>query len=99
MQVARGATCWTDHKLVKVKFRLDLCCYRCRTTGRPPPVAAWKFADTTLHEDCAKKVSEGLENIDCSDASSAVSVWDELWSCLVSFAIEVVGSGGCRQPN
>ena len=28
-------------------------------------------------------MSEGLKGIDCSDACSAVSVWDQLWSCLV----------------
>ena len=89
VQVARG--------LVRVKLRFDLCCSRHRTAKRPPPVAVWKFADAALREDFAKKVSEELENIDCSDASSAVSVWDQLRSCLVSSAIEVVGSGGRQQ--
>ena len=41
-------------------------------------------------------MSEGFENIDCIDARSAVSMWGQLWSCLVTSAIAVVGSGGRR---
>ena len=45
-------------------------------------------------------MSEGLQNIDCTDTScavTAVSVWDQLRSCLVSSAIEVVGFCGRRK--
>ena len=59
----------------------------------------WKFADPLVSEDFAKKVAEGLDGIDYGDACSAVSVWDQLRSCLVTSAIKVVGSGGCRQPD
>ena len=79
--------------------RFDLCCSRRRTARRPAPIAVWKFSDTALREDFATKVSEGLENIDCSDVSSAGSAWDQLQSCLVNSTIEVVGSGGRRQPD
>ena len=47
VQVMRGATCWIDQKLVRVKLRLDLCCSHHMATRRP---AVWKFADTVLHE-------------------------------------------------
>ena len=52
-----------------------------------------------VHKDFAKKVSEGLEDIDCSDVRSAVSMWDQLCSYLATSAIKVVGSDGCLQSD
>jgi len=54
------ATCWTDHKLVRAKLRIDLDC------RRPPLIAVWKFADSSIcdHEDYLRGVSDWLEGVD-----------------------------------
>ena len=45
-----GATCWTDHKLVRAKLRLDLCCTHCRNGRRPAPIDVQRFADPLIQQ-------------------------------------------------
>ena len=57
VQVMRGATCWTDHKLVRAKLRLSLCCSRCRGGRRPAPVDVQRFADSSVQQSfCGKSI-------------------------------------------
>ena len=48
VQVIRRATCWTDHKMVRAKLRLDLCCTRRWNSKRPAPIDVQRFADPLI---------------------------------------------------
>ena len=51
VQVIRGATFWTDHKLVKVKLRLALSGSCDQLDRRAPPITVWKLTDASIRED------------------------------------------------
>jgi len=99
VQVMRGATCWTDHKLVRVKLRLYLGRSRRQRDGGAPPIAVWKLADPSTREDYGKELSDRLEGVSFDDVCSAEAGWEQLRDCLVASAIKVVGCGHRRQPD
>ena len=57
VQMMRGATCWTDHKLVRAKLRLDLCCTCCRNGRRLAPIDVERFADPLIQQSFCSDVS------------------------------------------
>ena len=99
VQVMRGATFWTDHKLVRVKLRLDLRSSHGRQGRRTPPIAVWKLTDASIHEVCCRELSDRLEGVGCDDACSAEAGWEQFWDCVVTSAVKVVGCGHRCQPN
>ena len=58
VQVMCGATCWTDHKLVRVKLRLYLNCPQNWQNRKESPIAVWKLADASICEDCCRELSD-----------------------------------------
>ena len=71
VQVMRGATFWTDHKLVRVKLRLALSGSRGRQDRRVPPIAVWKLVDASIRKDYCRELSDQLEGISFDDACGA----------------------------
>ena len=99
VQVMRGATFWTDHKLVRVKLRLDLRGSRGRQGRRAPPIAVWKLTDASIREVYCRELSDRLEGVGCDDACGAEAGWEQIRDCVVTSAVKVVGCGHRRQPD
>ena len=99
VQVMCGAICWTDHKLVRGKFRLYLNCSRHRQNRKESPIAVWKLADVSIREDYCRELSDRLEGVDLDEARSAEAGWEQLRNCLVASATKVAGCGHRRQPD
>ena len=97
VQVMRGATFWTDHKLVRVKLRLDLRGSRGRQGRRAPPIAVWKLTDASVREVYCRELSDRLEGVGCDDACGAEAGWEQLRDCVVTSAVKVVCCGHRRQ--
>ena len=65
VQVMHGATCWTDHKLVrKSKLKFSLCCSCCRSGRRPAPVDVQKLGDPSVQQLFCGKAFKCLEKMD-----------------------------------
>ena len=90
----RGATCWTDHKLVRAKLRLDLCCTHRRNGRRPAPIDVERFADPLIQQSFCSDVSEGLREVNLAGELGASSAWDHIRECLLSSAVKAVGDEG-----
>ena len=68
-----GATCWTDHKLVRAKLRLDLCCSCRRSSRQSAPVDMQRFADPSVQQSFCCEVSECLEGMHFAGELGALS--------------------------
>ena len=99
VQVMRGATCWTDHKLVRAKLRLDLCCTRRRNGRKLAPIDVERFADPLIQQSFCSDVSEGLREVNLAGELGASSAWDRIRECLLSSAVKAVGRRRRRQPD
>ena len=99
VQVMRGATFWTDHKLVRVKLRLNLNGSCGRQDRRAPPITVWKLTDASIHEDYCRELSDRLEGVSFDDACGAEAGWEQLQNCVITPAVKVVGCGHHRQPD
>ena len=99
VQVMRGATFWTDHKLVRVKLQLDLHGSRGRQDRRAPPITVWKLTDASIRENYCRELSDQLEGVSCDDACGAETGWEQLQDYVVTSAVKVVGCGHRRQPD
>ena len=59
IQVMRGASCWSDHHMVRVKVRLDLACQQKRR-GSTLPIAVHTLHSTKQKEAYQQKLDEYL---------------------------------------
>ena len=84
IQLMCGATCWTDHKLVRAKLRCGLYRSCCQSGGRLAPVYVQRFADPTMEQSFSGNMSECLGKIGPISSIGTMSAWDQICECLVS---------------
>ena len=54
---------------------------------------------TLIREDYCRELFDQLEDVGFGDACGAEVGWEQLWDCVVTPAVKVVGCGHCCQPN
>ena len=96
-RVMRGASCWSDHHMVRVKVRVDLPRQQKKRTTLP-------FAVHTLHykeqrEAYQQALEEQLHNQPNRPDKSAEHNWNTLKNCTVTAAETIVGQGRKKQPD
>ena len=91
----RGATCWTDHYLVRTKLRLSLTRRKSCTPRKPLAVHTLTREEQRDEYEC--KLSEMLRENPPSDTTEGG--WETLKKCIVSTAEAVLGRGRTRQPD
>lgn len=97
VQVMRGASCWSDHHMVRVKVRIGL-------PRQQKKRATLPFAVHTLHskeqrEAYQQALEEHLHDQPHRPDHSLEHNWNTLKNCIVSMAEAVVGRGKKKQPD
>ena len=98
VQVMRGASCWTDHHMVRAKLRVGL------PRWRKIRVSALPVAVHTLHAEkqrdaYERKLDEVLHDNPHNTNGAAEYNWGTLKECVMSAAEAVLGRGRKRQPD
>lgn len=105
VQVMRGATCWTDHCMVRAKIVLDVGHRKFYPKpSRPPrPFAVHCLKDDKVQEKFAERVSKLLHSDAAVGGSAGEGTtegrWARLQECLCTAASEVIGHGRRKQPD
>lgn len=99
VQVMRGASCWTDHRLVRSK--LNIMAPRPRGMGGKSFLlfAVHEFVRSTKREVYRKTLEQQLQDKPHSDDYTSKQNWDTLKDCIVSAAEEAVGRGRRKHPE
>ena len=99
VRAMRGASCWTDHRLVR--SRLNIVASRPRDRGEksPIPFAVHELAMRTKREEYRKALEQQLRGKPHSDDATSKQNWDTLRDCIVSAAEEAVGRERRKHPQ
>jgi len=99
VQVMRGASCWTDHNIVRCRVRISLF-HSVGVRKHPVPFAVHKFSrsGTDLDEYVAAS-EEKLCDKRFSSVTCAEDNWKILQSCIVASAEESIGRKFCSNPK
>ena len=97
VQVMRGASCWSDHHMVRVKVRVGLPRQQKQRTTLP-------FAVHTLHCKEQRKayqqaLEEQLRDHPIRPDKSTEHNWNTLKNCILTAAEAIVGRGRKKQPD
>ena len=98
VQVMRGATCWTDHKLVRAKLKIDLPELHQREK-RVLPFAVHKLNASTARDAYRRHLEGLLLDYPSRTESTPEANWETIKSCIVSAAEEEIGRGKRKQPE
>ena len=95
----RGASCWTDHKLVRARFSFQLYCEGMRREKKALPFSVYKLESAAVRDKfrCCLE-NHLLDQPFCSNRSSEEN-WNELKHRMVSAAEESIGRGKKRMPE
>ena len=99
VQVMRGASCWTDHKLVRSKLNIKVTHPRRRKEMSSLPFAVHELAMSTKREEYRRALEQQLRDKQHSDDATSKQNWDMLKECIVSAAEETVGRGRRKHPE
>jgi len=98
VQVMRGATCWTDHYMVRCRVRVSLSCSTSKQK-RPLPFAIHKFSRPDFVNQYVTSLEERLCDGRFSFVTCAEDNWKELQSCIVASAEDSIGRGFRSNPE
>ena len=98
VQVMRGANCWTDHYLVRVRLRIALPRYSDKQQ-RPLPFAVHKFAVQGVLDSYRRSLELALNATATSSGCAVEDSWHALRSCIVSSAETSIGRGKRSDPE
>lgn len=97
VQVMRGASCWTDHHLVRVKLRLGLAQQNRCTSNQP--FAVHLFSRREKKEAYSDTMSKLLHDNPHCHKSPAEHNWQTLKVCITTAAKNIVGYGERKDPD
>ena len=95
VRVMRGATCWTDHHMIRVKLRVAPLWRRRRVPT--PPIAVHSLRSKDQQEQYQQILDEHLSAEPHNRENPTDHSWNVLKSCVIYAAEEVVGRGQGRQ--
>ena len=98
VQAMRGASCWTDHNLVRAKLRIDLP----RVVAREKtaiPLSIHKFTAPAARDEYRNELERVLEEYPFDEDLSIEESWQVLKSSTVSAAEKTIGRGRKKQPE
>jgi len=95
----RGASCWSDHYLVRVKLRFAFQKVASKRAGRRKPLAVHHFAFESARVKYQEVLAKKFSNIEDDSEVTAGSCWSVIKSSLLAAAEEVVRYGGREQPD
>ena len=98
VQVMRGASCWTDHYLVRMKLKLGLA-QRKRISTQRLPLAVYTLHNREKRDAYDHKLNDLLNENPHNHDPIAVQNWGTLKQCIVSVTEAVLGRGKKRQPD
>ena len=98
VQVMRGATCWSDHHMIRGKVRIELSLPK-KSRATALPIAVHTFSDPDQRSTYREKLDESLSEQPHSPGNSAEEGWNTLKECTISTAEAVVGRGKKKQPD
>ena len=98
VQVMRGATCWTDHKLVRAKLRIDLPKIQCHQK-RPLPFSVHLLSSTAVRDEYRVQLDNELQGKPYDKMRTPQENWALVRSCIVSAAERGVGRGKKQQQE
>ena len=95
--VMRGANCWTDYKLVRVK--LNIVVPRCtdRKEKTCKPLAVHELNTRARRDEYQELLQQHLLDRPHNDDSTAEGIWDSLKDCIGTSVEEAIGRGRRRQ--
>ena len=99
VQVMRGANCWTDHQMIRVRIRMTYPHYRTNRRSGHVPIAVshlHQSAYRAAYQDC---ISTELEANQHLDSNSVEQNWDRLKTSIVTAAESSLGRSRKRQPE
>ena len=99
VQVMRGANCWTDHQMIRVRIRMTYPRYRTNRRSGHVPIAVshlHQSAYRAAYQDC---ISTELEANQHLDSNSVEQNWDRLKTSIVTAAESSLGRSRKRQPE
>jgi len=97
-QVMRGASCWSDHYMVRAKLRFRFQKAVSGRTGRKRTHAVHHLFSEIVREKYQEVLAEKLNVVNDSEESTD-SCWSVMKTSLLSAIEEVVGYGGRVKPD
>ena len=98
VQVMRGASCWTDHRLVRAKLNIVVSKHK-RKEKSPQPFAVRMLAKIGIREKYRDALDQYLQNAPHRSEATSEENWSTLKSCIVNAAEEAIGRGRKRTQN
>ena len=96
VQVTRGASCWSDHRMVRAKLRvLPL---RRQKKAPTSPITVLGLSSDRLRVEYLQKLDEYLP-AEPHKPHEAASNWCTLKKCILAAAEESLGRGRKKQPE
>ena len=92
VQVMRGATCWSDHHMIRGKVRIKLSLPK-KSRATALPIAVHTFSDPDQRSTYREKLDESLSEQPHSPGNSAEEGWNTLKECNSG------GSGRSREEK
>ena len=99
VRVMRGANCWTDHKMVRVKLSLKLPSISTRKDNKSIPFAVHELSTKRRRDEYMDCLEKSLQNRPHCSERSAEENWIAIKSSIVSTAEKVIGRGRRKQPE
>ena len=97
VQVMRGANCWSDHCMVRVKIRMQLPSRR--KTPMRMPISGHNLRRAEISQRYQQRLKESLQSHPHNHSDTVEQNWSTLRDCIVSVGEEVVARGRQRQPD
>ena len=98
-QVMRGASCWSDHYLVRAKLHFGFQKVVSTKTLRKKPLAVHRLVCVSVKDKYQVVLAEKLNNMESNGEVSTGCCWSVMKTSLLAASEEVVGYGGRVQPD
>ena len=99
VQVMRGATCWTDHQMIRAKVRMSYpCTKRKRNKTATVPIATHLLNQASFKKTYQAVLSNKLEER-IIQTKTCKQTWEQMKSCIIEAAEESLGRSWKKQPD
>ena len=99
VQVMRGASCWTDHNMIRARVRITLPRSPRPTIKSNVPLAVHLLNDDDRKQAYQHQLDQCLLDHPHDDSSSVGKNWTVLKDCIMTTAEECVGRARRTQPD
>ena len=99
VKVMRGANCWSDHRLVRAKLRINSNHSHSNKRDKPAPFAVHKLRDSAYRDRYRESLTKHLTEAPHNVESTAENSWEFLKSCIWKAGEEILGRERKTQPD